>query len=77
MKDELLLLESKALAEIRQSDGVRADKFAEHAWSFADHLILDKTDNRCWCESCECAEHGANSAIFTPFSVQKVLYKKG
>ena len=77
MKDELLLLESKGLAEIRQFDGVDAEKFAEHAWAFADQLIRDKTDNRCWCESCECAEHGANSAIFTPFSVQKVLYKKG
>ena len=77
MKDELLLLESKGLAEIRQFDGVGAEKFAEHSWAFADQLIRDKTDNRCLFESCECAEHGANSAIFTPFSVQKVLYKKG
>ena len=73
MKDELLLLESKGLAEIRQFDGVGAEKFAEHAWAFADQLIRDKTDNRCWCESCECAEHGANSAIPSP---HKTLYKR-
>ena len=76
MKDELLLLESKGLAEIRQFDGVGAEKFAEHAWAYADRLIRDATNDRCWCESCECAEHGANSAIFTPFSFQKTLYKK-
>ena len=64
MKDELLLLESKGLAEIRQFNGVGAEKFAEHAWAFADQLIRDKTDNRCWCEEVECAEHGANSAIY-------------
>ena len=76
MKDELLLLESKGLAEIRQFDGVGAEKFAEHAWAYADRLIRDATNDRCWCESCECAEHGANSAIFTLFSFQKTLYKK-
>ena len=32
MKDELLDLQDKDLAEIRQFDGVGAEKFAEHAW---------------------------------------------
>ena len=75
--DKFRELEKLDLVDIVIFDGVGAEKFAEHAWAFADQLIRDKTDNRCWCESCECAEHGANSAIFTPFSVQKVLYKKG
>ena len=72
MKDDLLLLESKGLAEIRQFDGVGAEKFAEHAWRFADKLVREATDNRCWCESAECAEHGSNSAIYTPFTVRKI-----
>ena len=65
MKDELLLLESKGLAEIRQFDGVGAEKFAEHAFNYADGLIREATNNRCYVVSVECAEHGANSAIYS------------
>ena len=57
-------LEKLDLAEIRLFDGVGTEKFAEHAFNFADKLIREKTDNRCWVESVECAEHGANSAIY-------------
>ena len=65
MKDELLLLESKGLAEIRQFNGVGAEKFAEHAFNYADGLIREATNNRCYVVSVECAEHGANSAIYS------------
>jgi len=64
MKDDLLLLETKGLAQITQLDGVGAEKFAEHAWRFADNLVREATDNRCYCVSAECAEHGSNSAIY-------------
>ena len=74
MKDELLHLETLGLAEIRQFDGVGAEKFAEHAWRFADELVREMSDGRCWCESAECMEHGANSAIYTPFEVQKIKF---
>ena len=63
-KEDLLLLEAKGLAEIRQFAGVGAEKFAEHAFNFADKLVKEMTDNRCFVVSCECAEHGANSAIY-------------
>jgi len=53
---------------------VGAEKFAEHAWRFADELIREMTDDRCWCESAECSEHGANSAIYTPFTWQKTTF---
>jgi 6-pyruvoyltetrahydropterin/6-carboxytetrahydropterin synthase len=52
------------LVEIRIFDGVGAEKFAEHAFNFADALIREKTDNRCYCVRVECAEHGSNSAIY-------------
>ena len=52
------------LAEIRMFDGVGAEKFAEHAFNFADKLIREKTNDRCFVVSVECAEHGANSAIY-------------
>lgn len=74
--NDFRILETKGLCQITVLDGVGAEKFAEHAWAYADKLIRDATNDRCWCESCECAEHGANSAIFTPFVIQKTLYKK-
>ena len=58
-------LEALDLAEIRLFDGVGTEKFAEHAFNFANNLITVKTDGRCWVESVECAEHGANSAIYS------------
>ena len=71
LKSRLIDLESYGLAEIREFDGVGAEKFAEHAWRFADKLVREMTDDRCWCESAECAEHGANSAIYTPYIIRK------
>ena len=64
-------LEKKGLAEITVMDGVGAEKFAEHAWRFADELVQRQTDGRVSCESCECSEHGANSAIYTPWHTRK------
>ena len=70
-------LENMGLAEVTVMEGVGAEKFAEHAWRFADQLVLEMSDGRCWCESAECSEHGANSAIYTPFTVQKVSHLDG
>ena len=63
--DKFKELEALDLADIRVFDGVGAEKFAEHAFNFADELIKEKTNNRCYVVSVECAEHGANSAIYT------------
>lgn len=64
------VLEEDGLAELTIFDGVGAEKFAQHAFEYADELIKKLTDGRCWVESVECAEHGANSAI-----VKKEQYK--
>jgi 6-pyruvoyltetrahydropterin/6-carboxytetrahydropterin synthase len=77
MKDELLLLETKGLAQIVQLEGVGAERFAYHAWNFANELVKKDTDGRVWCESAECCEHGANSAIYTPFTWQKTTFVDG
>jgi len=58
-------LEKLDLAEIRIFDGVGAEKFAEHAFNYADGLIREATNNRCYVVEVECAEHGANSAIYS------------
>ncbi len=57
------VLEDAGLCELRFFDRVGAEKFAEHAFNFADKLVRDMTGDRCWVEEVECAEHGANSAI--------------
>ena len=57
-------LEQKGLCQLTIFDGVGAEKFAEHAFNFADKLIREKTDNRCYVVRAECMEHGANSAIY-------------
>ena len=57
-------LEAKGLAELTIMDGVGAEKFAEHAWRYANELVKEMSDGRCWCVEAECAEHGANSAIY-------------
>ena len=58
------VLEDAGLCEIRFFDGVGAEKFAEHAFNFADKLIREKTNDRCFVVEVECMEHGANSAIY-------------
>ena len=63
-KQDFYDLQDKGLCEVREFDGVGAEKFAEHAWNFADMLVRGITDNRCYCVRAECAEHGANSAIY-------------
>ena len=74
--DEFRSLEEKGLAQLKILDGVGAEKFEEHAWRFADTLIREATGGRCWCDSCECSEHGANSAIYTPWSVRKERFSQ-
>ena len=63
--DDFIELEKKELAQLTIFDGVGAEKFAEHAFNFADKLIREKTNNRCYVVKVECAEHGANSAIYS------------
>ena len=62
--NDFRILETKQLCQLTVLDGVGAEKFAEHAFNFADKLIREKTDNRCYVVRVECAEHGANSAIY-------------
>ena len=58
------LLQEKGLAELTLLNGVGVERFAFHAWNFANNLVKEMTDGRCRCVEVECAEHGANSAIY-------------
>jgi 6-pyruvoyltetrahydropterin/6-carboxytetrahydropterin synthase len=59
------VLEEAGLAQLTILDGVGAEMFAKHAFDFANKLIKEQTDGRCWVHSVECSEHGANSAIYS------------
>lgn len=62
--DDFRALESKGLVDIVVLNGVGVEKFAEHAHGFATKVVDALTNGRCWVEEVECAEHGANSAIY-------------
>ena len=62
--NDFRILEAKHLCSVVVLDGVGAEKFAEHAFNFADKLVREASNDRCYCVSAECAEHGANSAIY-------------
>ncbi len=64
---KLTELESVGLAELTLLDGVGVEKFSEHAWRFADKLVRESSNGRCFCVRVECAEHGANSAIYEAY----------
>ena len=57
-------LQTVGVAELTVLNGVGVEMFAKHAYNFADKLVREMTDNRCWVISVECMEHGANSAIY-------------
>jgi 6-pyruvoyltetrahydropterin/6-carboxytetrahydropterin synthase len=50
---------------VTMEHGVGCERFAEYAFNLAQRIV-DKAypDGRVWVESCECSEHGSNSAIF-------------
>ena len=62
--DKFKALEEQGLAELSILDGVGAEKFAKHAFDFADSIVRADTNNRCYVVEVECMEHGANSAIY-------------
>jgi 6-pyruvoyltetrahydropterin/6-carboxytetrahydropterin synthase len=60
----ILTLQDEGLAEVVVVNGVGCEKFAEHAFHFANDLVSEATGGRVYCVSCEVREHGANSAIY-------------
>jgi 6-pyruvoyltetrahydropterin/6-carboxytetrahydropterin synthase len=66
-----LELQHRGLAKVVVFRNVGCEAFAYEGWNIADRVIeAEYPDGRVWVESCEVAEHGANSAIFTSERVQ-------
>lgn len=54
------------LADVIIAPAVGCEMFAKIAWEYADAVLRASGSSRVHCISCECAEHGANSAIYIP-----------
>jgi 6-pyruvoyltetrahydropterin/6-carboxytetrahydropterin synthase len=65
MLETFMELERKGLVQLTILPNVGCEAFALTGWNLANDLITrEHPDNRVWVESCEVAEHGANSAIY-------------
>jgi 6-pyruvoyltetrahydropterin/6-carboxytetrahydropterin synthase len=67
-------LDKKDIAQVKVfPDGVGVERFAKCAFDIAHQVLAEQgytgLNPRVWVESCECAEHGANSAIFSKVTV--------
>jgi 6-pyruvoyltetrahydropterin/6-carboxytetrahydropterin synthase len=59
-------MERLGLLRLTILHSVGCEEFAQFGWQLANALVTKAhPDGRVWVESCEVAEHGANSAIYT------------
>ena len=63
-KSALQHLETLGLAQARLVPGTSCERLSQYVLEHADSLIREATGGRCWVQSVECSEHGANSAIY-------------
>jgi len=63
-KAALQNLGTLGLAQVRLVPGTSCERLSQYVLEYADTLIQSATDGRCWVQSVECLEHGANSATY-------------
>lgn len=61
---EFLRLRDRGLAEVRILPGVSCERIAAWVGEQMQPGVRERTGGRCWIESVECFEHGANSAVW-------------
>jgi 6-pyruvoyltetrahydropterin/6-carboxytetrahydropterin synthase len=62
--DIYLDLQDEGIIDLVGVEGTGCEMFAKMAHDFASNLMFEKYKDRCWVESVEVREHGANSAIY-------------
>jgi len=68
--NEILELDKLGIADVRVLDGVGCEMFAQIAYDLAQNVLDDLGyAPRVRVYSVECREHGANSAIYAPWSL--------
>ena len=63
-RDALERLRDLGLAEIRVLPGLSCERIAAWVGEQMEPGVRERTDGRCWIDSVECLEHGANSAVW-------------
>lgn len=63
-REEFLRLRDLGLAEIRLLPGLSCERIAAWVGQQMETVVHERTGGRCWIESVECFEHGANSALW-------------
>ncbi|MFN3513474.1 MAG: 6-pyruvoyl trahydropterin synthase family protein [Phenylobacterium sp.] len=63
-RDRFLALGELGLARVSLVPGTSCERLAQFVFEAAQPMVAEATGGRCWIESVECAEHGANSAIY-------------
>ena len=66
-------LGERGLARVRIVPGTSCEHMAQMAFEAADRIVREATGGRCWVESVECSEHGANSGIYRSTGAQARL----
>jgi len=63
-RDAFLQLEKRGLAQARLVPGTSCERLSQFVLEHAEALTREACGGRCWVQSVECFEHGANSAIY-------------
>ncbi|RYB07599.1 6-pyruvoyl trahydropterin synthase family protein [Lichenibacterium ramalinae] len=65
-RDRLEALGAAGLADIRVLPAVGCEATARFVYLHVSGMVYGETDGRVWLESVEVAEHGGNSALYSP-----------
>lgn len=69
-------LEDKNLLDLRIVPATGCERFAEMVFDYAQELVDDLTDGRCWVQEVTVREHGHNSATVERNDHQKISYSE-
>lgn len=67
-------LEAKKLVDLRIVSATGCERFAEMVFDYADNLVNELTNGRCWVQEVTVREHGHNSATVELADTQRVVF---
>ena len=70
-------LEAKKLVDLRIVPATGCERFAEMIFDYANTLVSELTNGRCWVQEVTVREHGHNSATVELNDHQKLYFHDG
>ena len=74
--ETIKMLQEKNLIDMRLVPAVGCERFAEQVFDYAQDLVNDLTDGRCWVQEVTVREHEHNSATVERNDHQKISYSE-